>query len=114
MLDLICGALSSGAWGAAVKPLFGPRDEPYNCSHFYLAIDVAHFREVSGFENEVAAAAEGIRSSKRAPGVERLYSPGEGSWSRKQAGSGEINVPFRVVESLKTISSSLGLDSSDF
>src|SRR5689334_15729455 len=33
MIDLMCGLLSGGAFGSAVKPLYGDPAIPYDCSH---------------------------------------------------------------------------------
>ena len=43
LIDLMCGLLSGGATGAAVQPLYGTADVPYDCSHLFIAIDTAHF-----------------------------------------------------------------------
>src|SRR4051794_40000020 len=43
MIDILCGGLSSGAIGNEVRPLYGDPTQPYCCSHFFLAIDIARF-----------------------------------------------------------------------
>lgn len=88
MVDMLCGALSGGGTGAAVRPLYGDSAMPYNCAHFFLALDVAHFGDARAFARTVSQAATAVRESSRAPGTERLYSPGEIGWSiRRQHGS---------------------------
>src|SRR5690606_32785247 len=77
LIDLMCGLLSQGATGAAVRPLYGDYATPYDCSHLFIAVDVAHFCDLDGFRRQAAAAADHIRAGKRAPGVEHLYAPGE-------------------------------------
>ncbi len=110
MIDLLCGALSSGGWGAGVTPLFGDRSVPYDCAHFFLALNVASFRALGDFQAEVAAAAARVRASATAPGVERVYSPGELEWQRRadnrQTGD-IISLPHTVATSLRDVASSL-------
>src|SRR6185437_11461700 len=43
MIDLLCGVLSGGATGSAVQPLYGNASTPYDSSHLFIAIDIAHF-----------------------------------------------------------------------
>src|SRR5262249_21207803 len=49
VIDLICGLLSGGAWGPGVQPLYGEFTTPYDCSHFFMAIDIAHFGDPDAF-----------------------------------------------------------------
>ena len=69
LIDLLCGLLSQGASGAQVRPLYGDFSVPYDCSHLFIAIDVAHFCDLDWFRAQAASAAERIRDGKRAPGV---------------------------------------------
>lgn len=114
IIDLICGALSSGGWGASVTPLYGDRSTPYNASHFFLAIHVEHFRALADFESEISAAAERLRQSSKAEGTDRLYSPGELAWQRRQDKAGKLSIPDGVVSSLRQLSDSLNLSITEF
>lgn len=110
MIDLLCGALSAGAWGAAVTPLYGDSSVPYDCAHFFLALNAASFRPVEDFRAEVAAAAARVRASRKAPGVERVYSPGELEWQRRESNqqAGDmISLPRTVAASLREVAASL-------
>ena len=113
MIDLLCGGLSSGASGSAVTPLYGDSSVAYDCSHFFLAIDVSRFRSLDGFKAEVSAAAARVRASEAAPGVERVYSPGEIEWQRqetnRQAGH-MIALPQAVASSLRELAKSLQVE----
>ena len=114
IIDLLCGVLSSGGWGAEVKPLFGDRAEAYNSAHFFMAIDVEHFRPLLDFKKETSAAAQRIRQAKKVPGIERLYCPGEIEWQRKQDNQGKITIPPGVVTSIKKLVEKLKLDIPEF
>jgi LDH2 family malate/lactate/ureidoglycolate dehydrogenase len=86
-IDLLCGGLSDGAVGADVRPLYGDPAEPYRCSHLFLAIHAGHFPVGERFAERVRDQAMRVSQSKRGPGVERVYAPGELVWAtRKESG----------------------------
>lgn len=100
MIDLMCGLLSGGAIGDAVRPLYGDLGEPYDCAHLFVAIDVGHFGDLDAFRAAATAAGDRIRSAPRASGVERLYTPGEIEWERRRAGGDRIRIPASVAATL--------------
>ncbi|MEX3928515.1 Ldh family oxidoreductase [Paraburkholderia sp. BR10936] len=107
MIDLLCGGLSGGATGAAVQPLYGDSAIAYNCAHFFLAIDVAHFRDAGAFARTVSDAAAAVRSSRRAPGTERLYAPGEIGWARRAESGDACRVERPVLIELAALARAL-------
>lgn len=110
-VDVLAGVLSGGGWGSRVRPLFTETGSPNDCSHFFLALDVAAFRDLDGFRDEVAAMAAGIRGSRRAPGVERLYAPGEPEWVREQANqSAAFALDASIVRSLVEAGRAAGVE----
>jgi len=112
MIDLMSGLLSQGAIGAQIRPLYGDMAQPYDCSHFFIAIDVAHFGDVGTFKARAAAAAAGIRNGARAPGVDRLYSPGEPEWQRRQRAAGKVSLTPAVLAMLTRFAKQYGLSSA--
>ena len=56
LIDLLCGLLSQGAFGAQVRPLYGDFSVPYDCSHLFIAIDVGHFCDLAWFKRQAAEA----------------------------------------------------------
>jgi LDH2 family malate/lactate/ureidoglycolate dehydrogenase len=79
-LALIMGVLSSMLSGAAYGTELGDMvDGPRagQDGHFVAAIQVEAFEDVARFKQRVDAAIRQIHASRRAPGVERLYAPGE-------------------------------------
>lgn len=109
MIDLFCGGLSSGAIGDAVRPLYGDPKVPYGCAHFFLAINVGHFRDLPGFGEVASGFAQRVRDSKRAPGVERLYAPGEPAQQLRQANAGLCPVAAGTARELEALAASLGV-----
>lgn len=112
VIDLMCGLLAQGATGDAVKPLYGDQATPYDCSHLFIAIDVAHFGDVAAFRRHTREAAERIRNGARAPGVAALFTPGEPEWRKRQQAGGRVNLEPAVIESLRRLGKERGTSSS--
>ncbi|MGH7068408.1 MAG: Ldh family oxidoreductase [Acetobacteraceae bacterium] len=107
MIDLMCGLLSGGASGDKVRPLYGDPRVPYDCSHLFIALDVGHFCELQHFRAQAAAAAERIRSARAAPGVSRLFAPGEPAWRRRESAAGIVTLEPHVADHLVRIAGEL-------
>jgi LDH2 family malate/lactate/ureidoglycolate dehydrogenase len=114
LIDLLCGLLSQGASGAQVRPLYGDFSVPYDCSHLFIAIDVAHFCELDWFRAQAASAAENIRHGKRAPGVSQLFTPGEPEWQRRDRSGGQVVLDPAVVAMLQRYAERLGVRPTPF
>jgi LDH2 family malate/lactate/ureidoglycolate dehydrogenase len=100
LIDLLCGGLSEGAVGAQVRPLYGDAAEPYRCSHFFVAIHVGHFPAGDRFAERVRDQATRVSRSKRSPGVERVYAPGELVWATRQGSEGVCRLDVPTLRSL--------------
>ena len=100
MIDLMCGLLSQGGWGDAIQPLYGDPAIPYDCAHLFIAVDVGHFRDVDGFAREAASAAERVRRSERAPGVDTPHAPGERKWRHRRDSGGEVKIAASLYRTL--------------
>ena len=109
VIDLLCGGLSDGAVGAEVRPLYGDPAEPYRCSHFFLAIDAGHFPAGERFAQRVRDQAIRVSGSKRGPGGERVYAPGELVWAARQASGGVCHLDLRTLGSLIKTATRVGL-----
>jgi len=114
LIDLMCGLLSQGATGSQVRPLYGDFSMPYDCSHLFIAIDVAHFCDTDWFRQQTAAAAERIRTGQRAPGVEQLFTPGEPEWRRRERSDGHVQLEPSVVAMLMRFATELGVTATPF
>jgi LDH2 family malate/lactate/ureidoglycolate dehydrogenase len=102
MIDLLAGGLSSGAVGGDVRPLYGDPKVPYACAHYFLAIDVAAFRPVVDFTAVVEALTARVRTSKRAPGVERVLAPGDPALETRKQAAGFVTLESSTVAALET------------
>ncbi|TWD83757.1 LDH2 family malate/lactate/ureidoglycolate dehydrogenase [Kribbella amoyensis] len=77
MIDVLTGVLSGGGWGDEVRPLYREPDRPNDCAHLFLAIDPELLGGIQQFRRRSSDLAERVRGSATAPGVDRLYLPGE-------------------------------------
>jgi LDH2 family malate/lactate/ureidoglycolate dehydrogenase len=87
-LAMIMGAFSSLLSGAAYGTELGNMEDGPKAGedgHFALAIKVAAFEEVDRFKERVDGAIRQVRACRRAPGVERLYAPGEKEYLCREA-----------------------------
>jgi LDH2 family malate/lactate/ureidoglycolate dehydrogenase len=109
MIDLLCGLLAQGAVGPQVQPLYGDYAKPYDCSHLFIAVDVAHFCDLATFRQQAAAAAERIRNGARAPGVVELFAPGEIEWRRQHAAGDVVTLDEPVAAMLARYAGELGV-----
>jgi LDH2 family malate/lactate/ureidoglycolate dehydrogenase len=109
VIDLLCGGLSDGAVGAEVRPLYGDGAEPYRCSHFFLAIDAGHFPAGERFAQRARDQAMRVSGSKRGPGAERIYAPGELVWATREASAGVCRLDLRTLGSLIKTAARVGV-----
>jgi len=50
-----------------------------------------------------------VRESRRAPGVDRVYSPAEPAWRQRRAGTGHCRLGAAVYAALSALASDLGV-----
>ena len=108
-IDLLCGGLSDGAVGAEVRPLYGDPAEPYRCAHFFLAIDAGHFPVGDRFAQRVRDQAARVSGSKRGPGVDRIYAPGELVWATRKGSASVCRLDAQTMKSLVETATRVGL-----
>jgi LDH2 family malate/lactate/ureidoglycolate dehydrogenase len=109
VIDLLCGGLSGGAVGAQVRPLYGDASKPYQCAHFFLAIDVGHFPVAETFAGRVSEQAAQVARSKRSPGVGRVYAPGELVAATRAANGGMCKLDHETLLSLARCAARAGI-----
>lgn len=107
IIDLMCGALSDGAIGPGISPLYGDPAEPYRCAHFFLAVDVEHFRDMDLFTGDVAAALDRLHASMTAPGIDEVMSPGEPAWRQQNQNPGRCELDQAIIDNLNKLAAEL-------
>ncbi|WEX10921.1 Ldh family oxidoreductase [Chelativorans sp. AA-79] len=108
-IDLMAGLLSSGAWGAKLGELDDDTTKPQLSSYLFIVLDIAHFRPLSDFLEEADEAVRRVRQSRRAEGVERLFTPGERSAEALEKNNGMIELAPTVAHALRERAQALGV-----
>jgi len=77
VVEILSSALQGGPF---LRMLSGVEDGevvPYRLGHFFIAIDISSFIELEEFKRTTGDILATLRSSKRAPGKDRIYTHGE-------------------------------------
>jgi LDH2 family malate/lactate/ureidoglycolate dehydrogenase len=109
VIDLLCGGLSDGAVGDGVRPLYGDPALHYQCSQFFLAIHIGHFPTAETFATRAQDQAARVSASKRAPGVDRIYAPGELAHATRLASGGVCTLSRPTLDRLIAAGARAGL-----
>ena len=103
----LLAAAALGLAGCGVQPLYGNASVPYDSSHLFIAIDIGHFGDRATMRAAASAAAERIRAGARAPGVARLFTPGEPEWVKREGAAGQLMLPSAVAGTLLRLAKEL-------
>jgi LDH2 family malate/lactate/ureidoglycolate dehydrogenase len=77
VVEILSAALQGGAFLRALSGMADGKKVPYNLGHFFIAIDVEAFTSLDEFKKTTGDILRELRASKKAPGVERIYTAGE-------------------------------------
>ena len=113
-LAMIMGMLSSLLSGAAYGTELGNMEDGPQAGadgHFALAIKVAAFEDVDRFKERVDQAIAQIHACRKAPGVERVYAPGEKEFLCRAA-YGREGIPLNelTLQGITATAREVGLD----
>ena len=111
LVDVLCGLLSGGAWGDAVKPLYGDFGQPNDCAFLFVALDIAHFRILADFLADADDVRTRVKAAPRADGREGLV-PGDERAAHASRQSEEVAVERAVLQQLAEFAASRGVDAS--
>jgi LDH2 family malate/lactate/ureidoglycolate dehydrogenase len=75
-IDLLAGLLSGSNYGRKVLTFHEPLG-PTGVGVMTMAVDIGRFMPVDRFRHLVSEYADELRQTRKAPGVERIYLPGE-------------------------------------
>jgi L-2-hydroxycarboxylate dehydrogenase (NAD+) len=77
LVEILSAALQSGSY---MKMLLGMKDGkkiPYPLGHYFIAINISHFTELSEFKTITGNILREIRASRKMPGQNRIFTAGE-------------------------------------
>lgn len=112
VVEILSAALQDGAY---LKALNGfdeaGKKIPYPLGHFFIAISVEEFIDLERFKAIAGDILRQLRASAKAPGCERIYTPGEKeflAWEYRQAHG--CPVPPALQKDMATLRSWYGLE----
>ena len=110
-VEVLTGILSGGAVGAEVRSIYKERDRPNDCSHVFIAIDVARFGGAELIADRVDSFAARIRSSERAPGVDVILAPGDLEHAAANRNAASITLTSATAAELAMVAAQSGVAS---
>src|SRR4029450_11739049 len=78
MVDILSGVLAGVAFADVRRRVPAPARP--DIGHFFGAIDVARFRDVSAFKADMDDLLQSLKNSQKAEGQDRIYVAGEPEW----------------------------------
>jgi LDH2 family malate/lactate/ureidoglycolate dehydrogenase len=84
---------------------------PTNTGHAIVAISIAAFGGVADFKRSVDTLVRELRQSRRLPGVERIWLPGEQSHQKRlERSQSGVPMPAALLASLDDLARELSID----
>ena len=110
IIGILAGALNGAALGRDVVDFVKETGTPTNTGHAIAAIAVEGFMPPEAFKRAVDAVSRDIRNSRRLPGVERIFLPGEQSHAKflERSKSG-VPMPKPLRENLDALARELNV-----
>lgn len=112
IVELLSAVLQDGDYG---KDLNGKDKDgniqPYHLGHFFIAIDTDHFLSEADTRKKAGDIVRSIRTSKKAPGCDRIYTAGEKEydiWKEREPHG--VPITDEVQKEILAVRDKLGLD----
>ncbi len=77
VIGLLSSMLSGAHFGTEVTHMYDDLERPQNIGHLFGVLPIALFEDVEAYRRRMEKAVADIRGVRRAPGVDRVYLPGE-------------------------------------
>jgi len=77
VVELLSSALQQGSYLRMLTGLSEGKKVPYSLGHFFIAIDINAFTDPDDFKKTTGNILRELRSSRKMPGQERIYTAGE-------------------------------------
>lgn len=110
VFGLLAGTLNGAAMGRDVIDFNADSSSATNTGQAIVAIDLAAFGDVTRMKQRVDSVVRDLRASKRMPGVERIWMPGEQSDAKRKAAAREgLALAPALRKSLDKLAEELGI-----
>jgi LDH2 family malate/lactate/ureidoglycolate dehydrogenase len=111
VLEILCGVLPGAGFGLAhAHERIGSFATPPDLGHVFMALNVNRLMPMPRFQAGVTALIQQLRASEVAPGVERVFLPGELEFKRREERLQDgIPLPDDAMTTLQAMAKDLGL-----
>ena len=113
--EILSAALQDGIFLRDTAGIIENGQERLKVGHFFFAINISNFLPLDRFKETAGSIMRELRSSKTAPGKDRIYTAGEKEYDaeneRKQTG---IPINKSLQKDIKIMKEELGLDKYNF
>jgi LDH2 family malate/lactate/ureidoglycolate dehydrogenase len=110
LVEILSSSLQNGVSLKDTAEIVENGQKRLKVGHFFLAINIKNFIQLKDFKKNVGDIMRSLRSSKKAPGRDRIYTAGEKEYEKekeiKQIG---IAINKSLQEDIKKMQSELGL-----
>lgn len=79
LVEMLSGVLSGAGIGPEIGSMYKELDRPQDVGHFFCLLSIEAFMDPAVFKGRVDTTIDGIKSSRRRPGVDEILIPGERS-----------------------------------
>jgi LDH2 family malate/lactate/ureidoglycolate dehydrogenase len=115
VVEILSAALQNGKYLKMLSGVEDGRPVPINLGHFFIAINISSFIELELFKKISGDILRSLRSSKKAPEAERIYTAGEKeyiAWLERKDKGAPINK--NLQQQIITLKEELGLTKYKF
>jgi LDH2 family malate/lactate/ureidoglycolate dehydrogenase len=111
VLEILCGVLPGAGFGLAhAQERIGSFATPPDLGHLFMALNINRLMPMPLFQAGVTALIQQLRASEVAPGVERVFLPGELEFRRREERLRDgIPLPEDAMTTLQAMAKDLGL-----
>ena len=111
LVELLSAALQDGIYLKDTIGIVEDGQKRLKVGHFFLAIDIKSFLPLEVFKKTAGNIMRGLRSSKKEPGADRIYTAGEKEYD-VMTSRGKTGIPLNksLQEDIKTMREELNLD----
>jgi LDH2 family malate/lactate/ureidoglycolate dehydrogenase len=114
IVELLSSILSGGPIGEDHGSMYGKLAEPNSENCFFITINISYFRELAEFKEDVDKYIELIHSSETAPGIERVFYPGEMEAEHKRnALINGVRLDENLINQLESYAHNAGLSGEE-
>lgn len=111
MVETLAATLSGAAMTKNVHAWNENPEEGGNVGHFFMALDIEKMGDAASYKKRVDDMIDEIKESKKAPGVEKIFYPGEIEMGKleKCISEGFVEIAEETMESVERVEKSFGL-----